>query len=196
MMTEQTRHVPLDHMIDLALGTLPNTEHEAIRGHIAGCASCITQLARLERLLALAAADTSEEVPSHIAARAVRLMRQRRAAAPPRRHLVALLHFDSTRAPMALGRRGGTRAARQLMFTAGQHDVDLRIKASGNDWVVWGQLLGPVDGGQVELAGPMKVQAELTPQGEFSLPPVPQGAYTLQLVLREISIGMALEIGY
>lgn len=196
-MTAQTPHIPLEDMVDLARSLLSSAEEDAIRTHVAGCASCTVQLARVEHMLELASADKSEQVPSELVARAVRLMRQRRAApAPPtRQRTLAALRFDSARAPLALGRRGGPGAARQLVFSGEGQDVDVRIKASGASWAVWGQLLGAVADGQVELAGPVRVRTTLNPLGEFSLPPVPQGAYTLLLQLQDVEISMALDIG-
>lgn len=196
-MRAQTPHILLEDMVDFARGLLSGAEADALRGHVVSCASCSAQMARIERLLALAGADTSEEVPPELVARAVRLIRQRRAALapPPRRLALATLRFDSAQAPLALGRRGGPGAARQLVFAGEQQDVDVRIKPSGAGWVVWGQLLGAVADGQAELAGPVRVQATLNPLGEFSLPPVPEGAYTLLLQLQDVEISMALEIG-
>lgn len=196
-MSAQTPHIPLDQLVDFARGQLPGAERQAIQNHITSCSSCTAQLSRLEQLLALASTETGDKMPSPVVARALQLWRERRAALtpPPRRRILATLRFDSALAPLALGRRGGPGAARQLMFTAEQQDVDVRIKPSGAGWVVWGQLLGAAAGAQVELAGPATVQTQLSPLGEFSLPPVPRGAYTLQLQLEDVELSMALDIG-
>jgi hypothetical protein len=154
-------------------------------------------MARITRLIAVTSADDSEDAPAHVAARAVRLMRQRNAAALPatRPRLTAALRFDSRRTPVALGARGQSAGARQIMFETEQHNVDVRIKPVGAQWAVWGQVLGAVAGGQAELQGPATVQADLNHLSEFDLPPVPPGAYTLILRLDDLEIDMALNIG-
>jgi hypothetical protein len=124
-------------------------------------------------------------------------MRQRKAAAQPapRRRIMATLRFDNLRMPVALGKRSQSVGARQLVFETEQCDVDVRIKPVGAKWAVWGQVLGSVTGGQVELHGPATVQTQVNTLGEFRLPPVPPGAYSLTLALEDGDIGMALDIG-
>jgi anti-sigma factor RsiW len=196
-MSDQTRHVSLDHMVDLVRGHLHATEQQSIHSHMATCTRCAAQMARIERLVTETSTDDSEEVPPHVVARGERLMRQRNAAAQsaPRRHIVAVLRFDSAHVPVALGRRSRPTGARQMVFETGQYDVVVRIKPIGARWAIWGQVLGSVAGGQVVLRGPAPAQAELNSLGELSLPPVPSGAYSLIVRLDDIEISMALDIG-
>jgi anti-sigma factor RsiW len=197
VMRNQIRHVSLDRMADLARGRLPSAEEQSIHSHTMSCAHCAALMTRIERIVAVTGADDTEDVPPHVVARSVRLMRQRSAALQPpsRRRLIATLRFDSARVRVALGKRSRPSSARQVVFETGQHDVDVRIKSVAVGWVVWGQLLGPVAGGQAELQGPATVQTELNSQGEFSLSPVPPGTYTLTLRLDDVEIGMELDIG-
>jgi anti-sigma factor RsiW len=196
-MRDRNQHVALDRIADLARGLLPAAEQESIHSHMAGCARCAAQIARIERLFAVTSAGATEDVPSHVVARAVRLMRQRKAAMQlsPRRRIMATLRFDTLRMPVALGKRSQSVGARQLVFETGQHDVDVRIKPVGAHWAVWGQVLGAVTGGQVELQGPATVQTQLNSLGEFRMPPVPPGTYSLTLQLDDGEIGMDLDIG-
>ena len=194
-MSERGQHISLDRLLDLARGDVPGAEQQAIRSHTASCASCAAQLARITRIVAVARDDISEEVPRHVVARAVRLMRQRTVVAPDlRRRIVATLRFDSARSAGAVGRRSGLAGARQLVFETGLYDIDVRIRPAGAQWTIWGQVLGDVAGGQAALAGPATAQAEISGLGEFRLPPVPSGAYALTLHLDEVEISMELII--
>ena len=196
-MRHRDRHISLDQIVDVARGHLPATEQQSIHAHTASCVACAAQMARIERLIAVTSADDSEEPPAHVVARAARLMRQRNAAGlpVPRRRVMASMHFDSRRSPIALGARSQSARTRQLMFETEQHNVDLRIKPAGAQWSIWGQVLGSVAGGQVMLQGPATVHSELNSLSEFSLPPVPPGDYSLLLRLDDLEIEMALNIG-
>jgi anti-sigma factor RsiW len=195
-MRDRIRHIALDRMVDLAHGHLSGAEQQSIRSHIATCAECAAQMTRIERLVAETSADNSEEVPAHVVARAVRLMRQRNATAQPAPHqrITAVLRFDSARMPLAMGKRSRPSGARQIVFETGLHDVVVRIKPAGDRCAIWGQVLGSVAGGQVAIEGPASAQTELNSLSEFSLPPVPPGSYALTLRLNDIEIGMALDV--
>lgn len=129
--------------------------------------------------------------------KAERLMGQRSPMAQPaqRRRITAALRFDSLRMPIAMGTRSQPTRERQLIFEAGLYDVDVRIEPDGVLWALSGALLGSDAGGQVELKGPATVQTELNSLGEFSLPPMPSGTYSLTLRLDDVDVSMELVIG-
>jgi anti-sigma factor RsiW len=196
-MRHRNRHISLDKMVDVARGLVPDAEQQSIHAHTASCADCAARMSRIARITAATRADDSEEPPAHIGARAMRLMRQRNAAVPlpPRQRLTALLHFDSSRSPVALGARSQAAGARQVMFETEHHNIDVRIKQAGAQWSVSGQVLGTVSSGQVVLQGPATVQTELNSLSEFNLPPVPSGDYSLILRLDDLEIDIVLDIG-
>jgi hypothetical protein len=109
----------------------------------------------------------------------------------------AWLRFDSAQRPLAPGLRAGQAAARQLLFSAGERDLDIRLTPAGTAWMISGQVLGSEASGQAELRGDaIQVQAELGDLSEFALPPVPAGRYTLILRLAEAEIEVTdLEVG-
>ena len=107
------------------------------------------------------------------------------------RRVVATLTFDSNSQTPAYGVRSGTAApARQLLFSAGDFDVDLRLAAGVEGWTVSGQVLGPCGGGEVEVEGAegAGARAALNDLCEFTLPPVPEGVYTLRLRVDEVEV--------
>ncbi|RVU45071.1 hypothetical protein [Rubrivivax rivuli] len=116
------------------------------------------------------------------------------------RQLVACLLFDSAgQGALATGRRSappmGTGAARQLLFAAEGHDVDLRLAPldGGQRWLVSGQVLGPELVGRAELrqaaASAGDAQPAIPPVqavawnefAEFEFDPLPPGDYLLSL---------------
>lgn len=183
------RHIPFARLADLAEGRLSQEEAAAERLHLADCTTCSAQAAQLGHLAALMRADTSEDAPPELVASVIRMFHASRARDMEPgllRRLVAALTFDSSSLQPAFGVRSGQAApARQLLFGAGDLDVDLRLAAGGEGWTVSGQVLGPCEGGEVELVseGSTAARAALNELCEFTLPPQPEGVYTLRLRL-------------
>jgi anti-sigma factor RsiW len=183
------RHIPFARLADLAEGRLSPEEAAAERAHLDACTSCAGQAAQLGHLAALMRADTTEDAPPALVSGVVRMFRARPAqAAEPGllRRLVAALAFDSSSQTPAFGVRSGQAApARQMLFSAGDLDVDLRLARGAEGWTVSGQVLGPCAGGAVELVGDdgsTAARASLNELCEFTLlPPTPDGAYALRL---------------
>jgi hypothetical protein len=180
----------------MAEGRLSAAETADARAHLASCARCSGQAAELERVTALMRADDSVDAPRSLVFDAIGLFRSRAAEREPGllRRIVAALTFDSsTRTPAFGVRSGQTAPARQLLFGAGDFDVDLRLAAGEEGWTVSGQVLGPCAGGRVEAfaAGAHEeaaAQTSLNDLCEFMLPPVPEGTYALRLRLNDTLI--------
>ncbi len=92
----------------------------------------------------------------------------------------ATLSFDSRQLSPAFGVRAGRSVARQLLFSAGEYDLDVRVAPDDGAWVVSGQLLGECAGGEVQLRGQSVDEGtSMNELCEFSLPRVPSGTYSL-----------------
>jgi anti-sigma factor RsiW len=191
-------HIAYTLLVDMVEGRL--RPDAAMLAHLADCPACAGNTAWLERVLGLMRSDTSVDAPPELVARAKRLFQIQPPAARPslRQRIAAVLSFDSAATPLAFGMRGGMAGERQLLFNAGQLDVDLRIAPSAASlpggqagWALSGQILG-VDGGRrIELRGPAgTATAPINALGEFALPPVPAGEYTLTLQLAEIDLDL------
>ena len=198
-MSNISGHIPFTRLVDLAEGRTTPADQAQARLHLAVCPRCAAEVAWLEHVIGLMRSDTAEPPPAHAVAAARRLLRPpaRPAEQDARPQLMAVLQFDSARAPVAVGRRAGAPAERQLLFGASNYLLDLRLAPHGPLWVISGQLLGASDGRQVELDGPAgMVRATLNELSEFALPPAPAGSYTLRLQLAELDITIAgLEVG-
>lgn len=193
-------HIPFSQLVDLVEGRLPPDERPPLEAHIASCARCSDEVAKLERLIGLMRTSTAEDAPPSVIDRVMRLFPLRTASSGLRRHISAVLRFDSLKFGLApaFGARSGEPSARQLLLNAEAHDIDLRIEPAGEAWVISGQVFGEsAAGGQLELQGATSSnQAALNEQSEFTLPPVPAGLYKLILHLTDVDVEVdELKIG-
>ena len=187
-------HLPFEKLADMAEGRLLADERMKAEAHANGCPRCAAKLTELEKVFSLVRTDESVDAPPEIMTRAVNLFRPRAVAASSSpslvERIVAALSFDSLQMRPAYGVRSGQAAARQLLYSAGESDIDLRVAPSGEDWVVSGQVLGAdCAGGEIELKGATgETRARLNEQCEFRLPPVPAGTYSLRLRLTDMEV--------
>lgn len=107
-------------------------------------------------------------------------------APPLGRRIAVALGFDSWAAQPALALRSASLESRQLLFSAGDRDIDLRVspvvEAQGL-FAIAGQVLGPGEDGMVSLARSNEVVAKIALDdfGEFSFKELPTGVYTITL---------------
>jgi hypothetical protein len=187
------RHIPFELLVDLAEGRVAAKESRDASAHLAACAACAGQLAQVEHLTQIMRSDNSEDAPRDLLAGALNLFRARPAREGFLRRVVAALSFDSGALRPAFGVRSGqASSSRQLLFSAGDVDVDLRLAPGEEGWAVSGQVLGECGGGWAELGGAQEegraARAELNELCEFALPAVPAGSYTLRLRLDDLLV--------
>lgn len=183
------KHLKFERLVDLAEGRLNDAVCAETQAHLDECKRCATELTRLQQVIGLMRTDESVDAPRDLVAYAVNLFQQRPQTQSAVRRVLALLSFDSLQQAQAFGVRSGAAAARQLLYSAGANDIDLRLTQSGEEWVVSGQVLGECTGGEVELKGESgNANAVLNEQCEFSLAPLPAGSYTLRLRLTDAEI--------
>jgi anti-sigma factor RsiW len=192
--------VPYELLIDLAEGRLAETEAAALRARIVDDPLARARLSELEELISLMRADDSVDAPEHVVARAARLARRPEPTRqqPALRRLIALLTSDSWRgAGAGAGLRSLQAWPRAILLKAGDRELDLQIGPRGERWQLSGQVLGPEAPGSVTLSGPGdRVSATLNEIGEFTMPPVPAGFYTLTVTQDDLEIIVpSLEIG-
>lgn len=139
-----------------------------------------------ERLLREAVA--LPDAPPALVQRAIALWSTRPAGTPSLlRRIAAALAFDSWAQPAALaGVRAPRSATRHLLFSAEGRDIDLRIAPAGDAFTLAGQVLGPDEAGEIELAASSGGAARREPLdalGEFRIEGVAPGEYRLALRL-------------
>jgi hypothetical protein len=198
------RSIPFVRLVDLVEGRLTPGDETRLRTLIAGDERAQADVRWLERVIAVMRRDAAwreeEMPPQEVVARAVRLFRPHGSprSLNPLQHLRAMLDFDSLLVPQPAGLRSGQPLERQLLYTAGNLSIDLRITPNGSLWSLAGQVLGPAtSGGQVSLASSAtSAEVALNELSEFTLPPVPADDYTLTLRLGDIEIEVdKLQVG-
>lgn len=188
-----SKHIDFAKLTDLAENHAAAAERTALDQHFATCASCAGELGRLQQTLALMKADTSEDAPRDVLAFAMGIFDRPAATREPPllRRVVAALTFDSNaNLTPAFGVRASQSTTRQLLYSADERDIDLRVNAEADKWVVSGQLLGGgcVEG-EIEIVGKSRsVTASLNELCEFSFPPLPSGNYSLRLLLNDTQL--------
>jgi anti-sigma factor RsiW len=182
-------------MLDFLEGRVEEDERKRIEAHVASCAQCARELAELRHIIDLMRTDEGEHAPQHVIHRAVRLFGPPPVPSSPavdlRRRVLAVLSFDSQGRAPAFGMRSGAEpVARQLLFNADQHVVDVRIQPEGEAWIVAGQVFGESTiNASAELLGATGAgHAALSEQSEFVLPSVQAGRYKLILHLSDMDI--------
>jgi hypothetical protein len=190
-LSTKSRHIPFAKLAELAENLLPANEGAALLGHVSACSRCETKMAELKQLVHLMRTDRAEDAPRDVRANVLDLFRMRASSIKPSvvRRILAALSFDSAQSSPAYGLRSGQPQSRQFLYSAGENDLDLRVTPSGETWIVSGQVLGKCAGGEVKLEGESAAAAvPLNELCEFTLPPVPTGRYTLQLLLNDVEV--------
>jgi anti-sigma factor RsiW len=188
------QHIPFRKLADYVEGDLPLTERVDLELHTASCPRCADELRELEHLITLMRTDVSRDAPSAVIHRAEDLFRLRAvpesAVSGLRRRVLARLHFDSVGLAPAFGVRSGKPGARQLLFSTGVDEIDLRIEPAGQTWTLSGQVLGEsAAGGKAVLQGNAgNTEAPINELSEFVLPPVQAGTYKLIVKLPDLDV--------
>jgi hypothetical protein len=146
------------------------------------------------RIVALMQADDSTDAPQDSVTWAKNIFRAR--AAEPKTSLVqkimAVLQADLSPQRAAFGERSAaTGQARQMLFDAGNNNLDLRIKENENGWEIHGQILGDgFAGGTIELSGDETYQAAINEMSEFKFTGVVKGNYNVTANNGEIELSI------
>lgn len=183
-------HLEFDKLADLAEGRLADSERQQTLAHLARCSSCSEKSAHLERTVEMMRSDATEDVPAYAFEKVKDMFRARvKPADSIFKQVLATLKFDSLLETPAFAIRSAATSERQLLFNAGERELHLQIKQTGDRRVVSGQVLGPCTGGQVELQGiNITVKAVLSDLCEFTLDSVPEGTYALILRLPDAEL--------
>jgi hypothetical protein len=185
-------HLPFEKLADLAEGRLSSEERAHSQSHVSSCARCAGKLGELESVIGLMRTDRAEDAPPVLISDAINLFRSRAKSVEPSliKRIAAALSFDSFQMSPAFGVRSGQSATRQLLYSAGDYDLDLRVTQSGEVWNVSGQILGiECAGAQIEFVSQStSARADLNEQCEFALSALPSGSYQLRLRVKDLEV--------
>lgn len=188
-MTTST-HITVETLANIADGRATAEAQAAAMAHISICSTCHDTLGALQQLILMTRSDSTIDAPRDVLTSVINIFSQEKPS--PLRRIVALLTFDSRTAGPAFGLRSLPGASRQLLYSAEETDLDLRITMQNDECVLAGQVIGgSCAEGHVEISGVTgKSEATLNDVCEFTLPPVPAGNYSLIIRMddREIEI--------
>ena len=187
-----SQHIPFAKLADLAQKRAAADERAASMAHLSHCAVCGQQVERMEHVLGLMKTDTATDAPRDVLAYALNIFSENAREPSLLKRIVAALSFDSgSNLEPAFGVRSGQTTSRQLLYSAAENDIDLRITPEQENWIVAGQVLGEdCVGGRIELEGRTGrlTVADLNDLCEFTLPPIPTGSYTVRLRLGNVEV--------
>jgi hypothetical protein len=181
-------HIPLETLADIVEDRAPAGTLRAATAHVATCSACDDTLRRLRQLVLMMRSDTATDAPRDVLMAAINVFSPQRP--PPLPRIIATLIFDSRNASPTFGMRSLNRTSRQLLYSAQQTDLDLRITIHNEECVVAGQVIrdGCV-GGLVEISGATgSVEASLNELCEFTFPAIPVGNYSLRVRMSDVEI--------
>src|SRR5687767_13021924 len=181
-------HIPFEMLADIAENHVTGAELSAAMAHVSGCSDCDDILRQLQQLIVMMKADTSDDAPGDLWRAAINSFSPERKM--PVRRIIAVLTFDSRKAGSAFGMRSIRSASRQLLYSAQDTDVDLRVSVQNNECVLSGQVIREdCHGGLVEISGEAgSAAAALNELCEFTLPPIPVGSYSLIVKMPDVEI--------
>jgi hypothetical protein len=181
-------HISVETLANIADDRVTSESRETAMAHITGCSTCRDTLRRLQQLILMMKRDRATDAPRGVLTSAINIFSQEKRL--PLRRIVALLTFDSRNAGPAFGVRSLPAASRQMLYSAGETDLELRITVQNDECILAGQVIGEGCGeGHVEISGAGgRSEATLNEICEFSLPPVPAGNYSLTVRMLDLQI--------
>jgi putative zinc finger protein len=188
------RHVNTENLINYMDGTASDVEKSALEGHVMNCAECAEVKQEFQALMVRLQEDSSFEPPVELVQWGLNLFQPiMQPQVGGLRRLIASLIFDTYDQPMLAGVRRVGVPPRQLLFRAGDVDVDVKIESmEANDRITLvGQVLSnaakffdntPV---KLESHGIVRYRTRTNVVGEFSFDEVPKDTYHLSVDLPE-----------
>ena len=189
------RHLATQNLMDYMDGKASEVERATVDGHLASCSECKELKQELRVLMVQLQEDSAFEPPAELVQWGVSLFQpiiQPQTGGKLRR-IIASLVFDTYDQPMMAGVRRVGAPPRQLLFRAGDVDVDVKIESmETNDRIT---LVGQVLSGaekfldntpvKLESHGIARYRTRTNLVGEFTFDEVPKDTYHLSVDLPE-----------
>jgi hypothetical protein len=190
------RHVTVEDLINYLDGRPTDVEKLTLETHLTACADCNELKQEFQALTLRLREDSSFEPPADLVQWGVSLFQpvmQPESKSGSVRKIIAALVFDTLDQPMLAGVRRMGAPPRQLLFRAGDVDVDVKIESmEANDRIT---LVGQVLSGaskffdntpvKLESHGIVRYRTTTNVVGEFSFDEVPKDTYHLSVDLPE-----------
>lgn len=194
---------PIEQLLAVAQNALSVGETESIQAHLdAGCWPCRRQLSQLRQLCSITDEWMLREPPAWLQRQAMILFDQQAPSRPrPLRRILGLLVVNHVGDEILLGFRHTRRTTRQMLYRAGEYDIDLclnygepsrAVEITGQANPRSGQL-ETVAGAPVHLVRHAEVVAatQANEFGAFFIDDTPEGIYDLSIQLKDEEIYIA-----
>ena len=187
------RHPTTETILDFLENKAASASLDSLEEHLTSCGRCESKSQEFQQLTGFLQEDAANEPPSHLLEWSVELFQPvLRPQGSTLRRIFGALVFDSFEQPLPAGIRSVGSVPRQLLFKAGDLDIDVRIESDMEDRIsLAGQVLSestdffentPV---RLESHGMVRYKTQTNPVGEFSFDAVPQETYHLSMDLPE-----------
>ena len=180
-------HISLEVLADIAEDRVAGAVLEAALAHVSTCSECDNRLRSLRHLIHTMKSDRAADAPRDVLLSTINIFSPSQS---PLRRVVAILTFDSRNTGPAYGMRSLHSTSRQMLYSAQETDLDLRITVQNDECIVAGQIMRDgCTGGVVEISGATgSAEASLNELCEFTLPAVPIGHYSLKVRMLDVEI--------
>jgi hypothetical protein len=188
------RHVTVEDLMNYMDGQGSDVEKSTVQTHLTTCRECTELNQEFHALVTRLREESSFEPPTELIQWGINLFQPvMQPAAGGLRKIIASLVFDTFDQPMLAGVRRVGAPPRQLLFRAGDVDVDVKIESmEANDRITLvGQVLSSAtkffDNTPVKLEshGIVRYRTRTNVVGEFSFDEVPKDTYHLSVDLPE-----------
>jgi hypothetical protein len=186
-------HLSTEEALDLIEKKASQAQIDFWNSHILTCAGCGNQLKAWQEIRNLLHRHNLESAPAPVLHAAGAIF-EPQAEKKSLREAIASVLFDSFSQPALAGARGSA-AARQLLLSAEEFDVHLRISIVGTERRIAGQILSrgkdtDAAGAHLHLIqkGKRIETAEADRFGEFEFQEVTEGPLELEIELRHLRI--------
>ena len=191
------RHVNAEKLMEYMDGQLTDATRATVDSHLSECGDCSQVSQELKEFIILFEADAAFEPPSAVLQWGINLfqpmLQPEESVGGKVRRIIASLVFDTFDQPALAGVRRVGAPPRQLLFRAGDVDVDVKIESvETNDRIsLVGQVLSntekffdntPV---KLESQGMVRYKTMTNSVGEFIFDEVPKDTYHLSVDLPE-----------
>jgi len=191
------RHVSAEKLMEYMDGLLTDDAKTVISTHLAQCSDCSQTHQELQTFVLKLQSDSAYEPPAEVLQWGVSLfqpmLQPKETVGGKVRRIIASLIFDTFDQPAVAGVRRVGAPPRQLLFRAGDVDVDVKIESTdANDRIsLVGQVLSndekffdntPV---KLESHGMVRYKTMTNFVGEFTFDEVPKDTYHLSVDLPE-----------
>lgn len=183
------RHIELSQFLEIFDGVSAAAPDRAMDAHLVVCRDCSDTYRKLTELYAYSRPAAEEDVPQATTARILNIYQRSPQPAKPSKLVfnIASLIFDDWQT--LVHERFSGLDSRQLLFRAGEFEIDLRIDIHGDNCTLAGQILPELADATIRVeSGEIVREVKTSDLGEFHFDSVPAGEYTFSITAGHVSL--------